>query len=280
MRQSPAAHEPGSKAFLGTTIAAKTNGETSMRLALDTLFRHPNVGPFVGRQLIQRLVTSNPSPAYVRRVASVFADNGGGVRGDLKAVVRAVLLDEEARATPTGTVSGKLREPMLRFIHLIRLLGATSPSDDWQVGNLSAPDSKLGQSPLRSPSVFNFFRPGYSPPNTVTGAAGLVAPEFQIAGTVSVFGYITCIINTLFNRSDIGDLRFDPSALTALAKTATPLVDELNTLLAAGQLTRDTTTLIAGAIDTMPSATDVDLVNRVGTALTLVMAAPQYIVMR
>ncbi len=280
MRQSSAAHETGIKAFLGTTIAADTDGVTSMRLALDTLFRHPNIGPFVGRQLIQRLVTSNPTPAYVQRVANVFADNGSGVRGDLKAVVRAVLLDDEARATPTGMVSGKLREPMLRFIHLARMLGATSPSDDWKVADMSAPDSRLGQSPLRSPSVFNFFRPGYSPPNTVAGAAGLVAPEFQIASTASVFGYVTCISNALFSSTAIGDVRLDRSALKALAKTATPLVDELNTLLAAGQLTSDTTTLIAGAIDTMPSATDTDLVNRVNTALTLVMAAPQYIVMR
>jgi len=136
--------------------------------------------------MIQRLVTSNPSPAYVQRVASVFADNGKGIRGDMAAVWLAILLDDEARS-PAGLTDpsfGKLREPMLRFVQWARSFGVTSSDGKWIIDDLSDPGSKLSQSPLRSPSVFNFFRPGYVPPTSslstgwvfrsiVTGHSGL-----------------------------------------------------------------------------------------------------------
>ncbi|MBL8223546.1 MAG: DUF1800 family protein, partial [Bryobacterales bacterium] len=111
-------HSPGAKSFLGVSIAAGTPGDAALKTALDTIAAHPNVGPFIGRQLIQRLVTSNPSPAYIGRVTAVFNNNGSGVRGDLKAVVRAVLLDDEARRAPApgDTSRGKLREPIVRFV--------------------------------------------------------------------------------------------------------------------------------------------------------------------
>ena len=154
--------------FLGTNIPANTPGREALRIALDRLFNHPNTGPFFARQMIQRLVTSNPSPAYVGRVAAAFANNGSGMRGDLRAVWTAILMDEEARTAPSAanTLSGKLREPVVRFVQWWRTVGVSSTNGAYEIYDLSQADTALGQSALRSPSVFNFFRPGYVPPNT------------------------------------------------------------------------------------------------------------------
>ncbi|MGO4778477.1 DUF1800 family protein, partial [Lysobacter sp. 2RAB21] len=147
--------------------------------ALDNIFNHPNVGPFIGRQLIQRLVTSNPSPAYVGRVAAAFNDNGQGVRGDLRAVVTAVLMDPEARDPASQPENfGKVREPILRLTHLWRTLGAKSKSgfldEFWTM------DGNLGQAPMYASSVFNFFSPNYRPMGEPS-QLNLAAPELQLA---------------------------------------------------------------------------------------------------
>ena len=151
--------------------------------------QHPNVGPFIGRQLIQRLVTSNPSPAYVGRVAAAFADNGAGVRGDMKAVRARVLLDPEARADPAPRrpAFGKLREPLLRITAWMRAFNVRSTFG--RLGVLLHRRSgrpRSARSPLQSPSVFNFFRPGYVPPQSEAGRAGLAVPEMQIASETTV----------------------------------------------------------------------------------------------
>ena len=219
-------HESGSKVFLGNTIAANTSASDSLRLALDTLFNHANVGPFIARQLIQRMVASNPSPAYVGRVAAVFANDGTGVRGNLKAVLRALLLDTEARdmvAARASAGTGKLREPVLRFTQWARAASVASASGQWRLGNLSDPATRLGQSPLHSPSVFNFYRPGYVPPNTALAMAAEVAPEFQITTESSVAGYLNFmqsaigITSTTTNGVTGSDLRPDYTAWLALA---------------------------------------------------------------
>ncbi|MBA4002243.1 MAG: DUF1800 domain-containing protein, partial [Delftia sp.] len=192
MAFNAARHSTLAATFLGTTVAAGTSGPAALKAALDTLFNHPNVGPFIGRQLIQRLVTSNPSPAYVGRVAAAFADNGSGTRGDLRAVIATVLLDPEARGA-AGLASpqyGRLREPMVRFVQWGRTFGLRSARGTWKIDNLSDPATRLGQSPLRSGSVFNFFRPGYVPPSTPLATTGQVAPEFQIVTETSVSGYL------------------------------------------------------------------------------------------
>ena len=178
--------------FLGTNIPANTPGPEALRIALDRLFNHANVGPFFARQMIQRLVTSNPSPAYVGRVAAAFANNGSGVRGDLRAVWTAILTDDEARTRPGGsdTMSGKLREPVVRFVQWARTVGVSSTNGEYEIYDLSGSDTALGQSPLRSPSVFNFFRPGYVPPNTAIATAGKQAPEFQLLNETTTAGYI------------------------------------------------------------------------------------------
>ena len=184
-------HSPLAVNFLGTNIAAGTAGAVALKTALDALFNHPNTAPFFSRQMIQRLVTSNPSPGYVARVAAVFSNNGAGVRGDLARVFSAVLLDEEVRdATGLSLPEfGKLREPMLRFTQWARTFNARSTADTWKIGDLGNSATQLGQSPLRSPSVFNFFRPGYTPPSTAL-SAGTVAPEFQLVTESSVSGYL------------------------------------------------------------------------------------------
>ncbi|MEM9965208.1 MAG: DUF1800 family protein, partial [Asticcacaulis sp.] len=183
-------HSPEAVDFLGTHIPANTSGAAALKTALDTLFNHPNTGPFFARQMIQRLITSNPSPAYVGRVAAAFANNGSGVRGDLKAVWRAILTDTEARTLNTDPNGGKVREPMVRFVQLVRTFGHTSTNGQYEVYDTSSSDNGLGQSPVRSPSVFNFFRPGYVPPNTALATGGQVAPEFQIHNETTTAGYI------------------------------------------------------------------------------------------
>ena len=274
------AHETGTKTFLGKTIAAGLGGEDSLRQALDTIFAHTNVAPFVSRQLIMRLVCSNPSPAYVTRVATVFNNDGAGVRGNLAAVVKAILLDSEARSAPLpADVSfGKQREPILRLTAWARAFKANSASDAWAVGNTSDPATRLGQSPLRAASVFNFFRPGYVPPNSAVASAGMVAPEFQLTNESSVVGYIN-FMQTVVSRG-IGDVKGDYSALLPLADTAQLLLDELNLVLAAGQLSTATLSLLKGAIDTMPAGTDSARTNRIHAALTLVLAAPEFIIQK
>ncbi|MFO1273179.1 MAG: DUF1800 domain-containing protein [Rubrivivax sp.] len=282
MIQNAASHETGAKTFLGTTIPAGTAGEESLRLALDTIYAHPNVGPFWSRQLIQRLVTSNPSAAYVKRVAAVFADDGQGVRGNLKAVLRAILLDDEARGS-LGLANpqfGKLREPILRLAGWARAFNAASATDAWAVPNTSNPGTQLGQSPLRSPSVFNFFRPGYVPPNSALGDAGLEAPEFQITNESSTVGYVNFMQRVVANGTALGDVKADYSAVLALADDAAALLAELNTVLAAGQIGAASVAAIQAAIASMPSGTDATRANRLYAALLMVLAAPEYLVQK
>ncbi|MDH3644878.1 MAG: DUF1800 domain-containing protein, partial [Gammaproteobacteria bacterium] len=178
MQLYPDFHDTGAKMLLGgTTLPAGQSGDEDLRDALDNIFNHPNVGPFIAIRLIQRLVTSNPSPAYVARVASTFDDNGAGVRGDLGAVVKAILLDAEARPdTPTET-TGKVKEPLLRFTQLLRAYDATSASGRFPLVFIYV---VFGEGPLQSPSVFNFFSPFFAPPGEIRDG-GLVAPELEIA---------------------------------------------------------------------------------------------------
>lgn len=273
-------HESGASTFLGATVPAGTDGVAAVGIALDTIFAHPNVPPFVSRQLIQRLVTSNPSAAYVGRVAAIFANNGAGVRGDLRAVVRAILLDPEARAdTANGSASGKLREPVVRLANWARAFGATSSGGLWPIGDTSSSTNRLAQSFGRAPSVFNFFRPGYTPPNTAIANASLVAPEFQITNEPSVVAYVNYMQGVIQNG--IGnDVRADYAPLIALAADSGALVDEVNLLLAAGQLSAATVAAIRAAVDSISATATNGPTNRVYTAILLTMASPEYITQR
>ncbi len=271
-------HSPSAKPFLGVTIAAGTSGSTAMQKALDTIAGHANVGPFIGRQLIQHLVASNPSPAYVGRVAAVFANNGAGVRGDLAAVVKAVLLDDEARRAPSAsdTARGKLREPIVRFVQWARTFNLGSPTGLWNVGNLSDPATRLGQSPLRSPSVFNFFRPGYVPPNSALGTQNLAAPEFQITNESTVVAWANWA--QTFVQSGVGETRPDYSAELAVAADATALVKRVSLLLSGDALSAATLTTITAAVASIDGSTDAGKLNRARAAIHLVLCAPEYLV--
>ncbi|MGV7207520.1 DUF1800 family protein [Oxalobacteraceae bacterium A2-2] len=282
MQMYPAYHSNAAKNFLG----AGTNGggENDLKVALDTLFNHPNVGPFIGRQLIQRLVTSNPSPAYVGRVAAAFANNGAGVRGDMRAVIRAVLLDPEAAA---GTSARKLREPVLRLANWMRAFNAKSTSGRFQMSNTDDPLTGLGQTPLRAPSVFNFFRPAYTPPNSELSAAGMAAPEMQITGEPSVTGYLNYMQGVVPNGVGVSrDILPDYSAELALAAQPAQLVDRVDLLLMGGQMPSTLRNQLVTALNgvKLPTATATNTAsveaarkNRVYLAVYLAMASPEYL---
>ena len=277
-------HSPEPASFLGQTVGSG-DGASRLRLALDILFNHPNVGPFIGRQLIQRLVTSDPSPAYVGRVAAAFNNNGAGQRGDLRAVTRAVLLDPEARQDPSlkGTTWGKLREPMIRFVQWARTFGATSADGKWILWDMSDASTQLGQSPLRSPSVFNFFRPGYVPPGTELARRGQTAPEFQLTNENSVAGYINFMHGVIAWGYGAAASRISVPDYTremALVNDPAALVDRLNLLLAGGQLSAATLTTIRNAITTINPGSDWGRKTRVWSAIVLVMACPEYLVQK
>lgn len=274
MVNNPARFSTGAKKVLNVDIPATADGPAAMKTALDTLANHPNVGPFIGRQLIQRLVCSNPSAAYVARISAVWADNGAGVRGDLKAVLRAILLDSEARTVPTAPGSGKLREPLQRFIQWARTFGVTSPNGLWNVGDTSNPSTRLGQSPLRSPSVFNFFRPGYVPPGSELGSNAVTAPEFQLCNETTVAGFLNFLQSALQNG--VGEVKANYTAEIALATDAAALVGDIGLRLAGGTLSAETTTAISTAVGTITATTDAGKLNRVLATILLVMASPEY----
>ena len=273
-------HETGATSFLGITIPAGTDAAGARKLALDGLFANANLPPFVSKQLIQHMVTSNPSPAYVSRVATVFANNGSGVRGDMKAVIRAILTDPEARddSQVDSASFGKLREPVVRLVQWARAFGVTSPTNLWPFGNTGSSANRLAQSPGRAPSVFNWFRPGYTPPGTTIASKGLVAPEFQLANEPSVIAYINYMQTVIV--SGAGEARPNYDALTPLATDSQALLGELNLVLAAGQIGAGTIAQMKSALDTISVATNAGILNRIQAAIVLVMAAPEYLVQR
>ena len=275
---NPAINETGTASFLGTSTSG--GGMAAIKVALDAIFAHPNLPPFVSKQLIQRLVTSNPSPAYVGRVAAVFANSGSGVRGDMKAVVKAILLDTEARSDDAlaSTTAGKLREPVMRLTAWARLAKIASASNAWAFGDTSSQSNRLGQSMGRSSTVFNFFRPAYTPPATAISNAGLVAPEFQITNEQSVVAYVNYMQALVANGA--GDMKPDYSDLTAKASDSAALLDEINLVLAAGQLSTATVTAIRAAVDSVATTATNAATNRVGIALLLTLASPDFLTLR
>jgi uncharacterized protein (DUF1800 family) len=300
---NPNRHSTLRAEFLGTVVQAGTDGKTALKMALDTLFNHPNVGPFFGRQMIQRLVCSDPSPAYVARVATIFNNNGKGVRGDLAAVFKAILLDTEATSPAglTSTTFGKLREPMVRTAQWARTFKATSLKGTWKIGNpnYSAVDA-LGQSPLQAPSVFNFFRPGYVPPSTAMAFSKATAPEFQLVNESTTASYINYLQNFLYQGmyvrapelitspdtstpTDGPDIVPDYSAELALVGNPSGLINRLNLLLCAGQLSTETVNMMVRALsEDGASIYSADNTKRsyVAKAIMFVMCCSEYLVQK
>ena len=262
-----------------TTIPAGQTPSKDLADALDNIAGHPNVAPFISRQLIQRLVTSNPSPEYVARVASVFSNDGTGRRGNLAAVIKAILLDTEARSATTSATSGKVKEPLLRLTQVWRAYNATGASGTLTVAGLSG---VFGQGPLQAGSVFNFFSPFYSPPGEIS-TQNLVAPELQIATEYQntqvsnylhtmAFCYVTTPISTCpANRGDNGIL--DTAAENALAGDPAALVDRVAERLLAGQISatlrEEARAQVARQPASVPSA-------RTGEALYLITSSPEF----
>lgn len=289
LQMYPNYHSTSEKKFLGVTIPAGGTGENDTKIALDTLFRHPNVGPFIGKQLIQRLVTSNPSPAYVSRVAAAFNNDGRGVRGDMKSVIAAVLLDPEARpASPTAS-SGRLREPVVRLANWMRAFGAVSTSGRFLLANMDDPLTGLAQTPLHSPSVFNFYRPSYVPPGGRIASAGLVAPEMQITSEPSVTGYLNFLLDLI--PKGVGknwDIKAAYTTEQAMALNPAQLVDHVNMLVLNGMMSSTLRSQIVSAVTAVPQpvpqgSKNANLVqqakmNRIYLAIYLAMSSPEYLV--
>ncbi|MBL9202558.1 MAG: DUF1800 family protein [Opitutaceae bacterium] len=264
------AHEPGAKdvrPVLPAAIPANLGGAEDLKRMLDALFNHPNCPPFISRQLIQRLVTDNPSPGYVYRVAQKFENNGAGVRGDLAAVVRAILTDYEARspAVYDDPGYGKLKEPLLRFTALVRGFSATSTSGR----NTLEVYNALNQGALESPTVFNFFEPGYVFPGPLA-AAGLVAPEFQITNDTTAITVPNYLRDTIFRANNIAgtNLVLNLAAEQALVGNVPALLDHLGLVLAQGQLSAATRARITASLAALPAATSA--LERVQSAVLLV----------
>ncbi len=296
----PQYHSTIEKKFLGVTIPVQTTADPmgDLKIALDTLAGHPNVGPFMSRQLIQRLVTSNPSQAYVRDVATVWNNNGSNVRGDLKAVLRAILTHPESRLA--SDTQGKLREPVLRLSAYLRAFPHTSDTGDWKVGNTDSVANSLGQTPLRAPSVFNFYRPGYVPPGTATAAAGLVAPEMQLLNESSVSAWVNftrdnisngvgqfngTVGTTVFNRRDLQrNWAYESSLATRPADLVSSVTDRLLYGRAPAALNTEIVTAIGkitipvlNANGSNQAAVDAAKLNRVRSAVLLTLASPEFL---
>jgi uncharacterized protein (DUF1800 family) len=288
MQSYPSHHSTDSKTFLGVTIPASSTPDPrgDLKIALDTLFNHPNAAPFFSKQIIQHLVTSNPSPAYVARVASVFADNGYGVRGDMKAILQAVLLDPEARdaaAAAQNSQFGKVRESLVRYTEWSRAFSAQSRNGGFRIGSTGDPVYGLGEMALQSPTVFNWFAPGYTPPATTISQANLVAPEMQMTNVSTVTGYLnfmeSAIGSTPRNGSDVFS---SYSTETALAATPDALLDRINLLLMAGSMDPTLRGQILAAVNSIaiPSgdqnAINAALTERVQVAIFLTIASPSF----
>lgn len=295
----------GQKNVLGHVIPAELNGNEAISAALDILFEHPNTAPFISSRLIQRMTTSNPSPGYVERVATAFnlgihelPDGemvGSGERGDLTAVWAAILLDEEylasgARSDPTY---GKVREPVLRFTHWARFAGV--PDVHWIEGSIEVDtyvmrhdaSDRLGQRAFTSPSVFNFYRPGYAAPGSKTAEFDLVAPELQITDENSMVSYANFMRTLTFrdpgDGSRHGPFTFvgDFSAEIELANDPAALVDRLDLLLTGGTIEEENRVRISLAIESVPISTanrDEALRNRVQLAVLLTTVSPEFLV--
>ena len=280
----PEHHSLDSKLLLdGVTLPAGQTGQQDLAAALDNIANNESVAPFISRQLIQRLVTSNPSPAYIGRVVAKFNNNGSGVRGDLKTVIRTILLDAEARRPTAGTASGhgKLREPLVRFLHLLRGTNAFSPTGIYPIEGLASPDYGVGQLHFYSPSVFNFYPPDFAPQGLNANGDGLVAPEFKIHTDGQMVNSTNRAIGTIWNEKvDNGDgntVEMDYSLLLSKAGDAAALTDTIETIFAPAGFSAETRR------DFIELINETDAGNpswRVKSALYLLVMTPDFCVER
>jgi len=271
--------------LLGTTLPAAQTAEQDLKGALDNIFAHPNAGPFICRQLIQHLVTGNPSPAYVQRVSEVFANNGSGVRGDMKAVLTSIIMDQEARAgdAQTGDQAesnpaidgGHLREPLLWTLNLLRGLDAmpTHPSDPYEfVDFMTEFVGSVGESPFTQPSVFNYFSPAYVIPQTAINS-----PEFGLENTGTIVPRLSLANAIVHNAADGLNIDLSPtSVIGQQAANPAQLADYLGMLFMHSQMPTDMRSALITEISAIPAT---DLQSRAQIATYLVVTSSQYKIM-
>jgi uncharacterized protein (DUF1800 family) len=286
-------HEPGEKVIIGDqVIPAGQTGMQDIEMAVDILFNHPNVGPFIGELMIKRLVKSNPSPAYIQRVAEAF--NGGpdsGSRGDMKAFITAILMDPEARECDAmlDPSNGKMREPLLRFTHFAKLINKFSPygqywnrSDDFL--------GSTGQMALHSPSVFNFYLPDFQPGGEFA-QENLVAPEFQLLNTQSSLNYLNevndwVIDELLFYHYEYPQaweeyVYIDLYELMNRARDMEVLLNYLDVVLTHGQMTERTRNLLKGILMEQFTTGGVSMLeSRAKLAMYFMLFNPDYIIQK
>ncbi len=305
MRTHETEHDTGEKTLLkGTVLPADQTTLQDINGAIDNLFHHPNVGPFIGHLLIQRLVKSNPSPGYISRVAVAFNDNGQGVRGDMKAVIRAIYYDQEARNLyhMEDPAHGKMREPFVRFVKLMRAMNAADKSKSYWRSDLELQED-FGQRPFSSPSVFNFFLPDFQPQGPLSDQ-GLVAPEFQITNSQTIPSYFNQFQGAVFvgmgdpseftpptedegepisqpiQRLFYNPWFFDTSDLMPLVDNPSALVDRLDLLLTNGAMEATTKATIVNAISGIPAENLDPAFSRLSLAIYLTTISPDYAISR
>jgi len=269
----------------GNAIAPNQSCSKDVSDELNIINQHPNVAPFISRQLIQRFVTSNPSPGYIQRVATVFEDNGHGVRGDLGDVIKAILLDSEARTPPplaSGDTYGKLREPLLRLTAVWRAFGAVAPVMD-QYGEVKMTggtgfQGSMGQAPLEAPTVFNFYAPDYEQPGALADAH-LVAPEFEIMNEAS--SYSTANAYYRFTQGAYLGMASPPTdrplinlaSLTVNANNSAALVATINSTLLYGSMSASMQTRLASMVDNLAGASSAEIA---WSAIYITMLSPEF----
>lgn len=291
----PKHHSLSEKKFLGVTIPASTtsNPAGDVKIALDTLFNHQNTAPYFAKRMIQQFVTSNPTPAFVARIAGVFDNNGQGVRGDMGAVLRAILLDNEARDTAAAQANpnfGKLREPMIRVTNWGRAFNVRSKNGHFSIGETGNADV-LSQGILDAPSVFNFWRAGYVFPHSRLSDAGKVAPEFQVVSELTTAAYANLMqsaVTTGLGTNQVtwsgADVLSDYTAEIAIAADANALLDRLNLLLFYGQMSAglrsQILTVVNGIAIPTTGSTTTARTNRAKLAILLAMVSGEYLTQR
>lgn len=271
-------HDTTAKTLLnGLVVPAGGTAESDLKAALDNIFTHQNVAPFISQQLIQHLVSSNPTPAYVGRIAAVFNDNGHGVRGDLQAVVKAILLDPEARAGDDGPAlspfdtSGHLREPVFAVASILRGLGATVNDTN----NLTGQATNLGQTVFAPATVFNYFAPGYTIPAEFTPGLTLVGPEFQLESPSSAVARSNVVNSMVYGNLGNGAV-IDWTYLTGLGATPDALLNSVDNAFMRGKMPGAMRTQILSAVNAIAGTTTAVYKARAQAAVYLTVSSSYY----
>lgn len=280
-------HEPGEKLIVGDfTVPAGQTGMEDIDMAIDHLFNHPNVGPFIAKRLIQQLVKSNPSPGYIYDVAGAFNDNGEGVRGDMAAVIKEILLHEEARTClwMTDPTSGKLRSPISRYAHVARVVEKNAPEGLYWTTGYSIEENTY-HLPMNSPGVFNFYMPDHQPNGEIANQE-LVAPEYQIYNSVTSVGYANEVDKwirqkRLFQTWELDEfVTFKPEVYMEFAKDPEVFINKLDVLFTHGRLSNEMRAIIKNAILSAHALPIDPFLKSVDLTFYLFLISPDYAILK